>query len=133
MRLNKLIAIKTKGSVLNEFGEPSFTEYADFLSVWCRKNIMSVYEKWTTNGDHSTQAASFRIHSRDGITSDMVIEFEGYRYDITGVKQVGTRSQFIDILATRTELISSSSLPLYLQPGGDNYRQPDGTSFYLIP
>ena len=124
-RLNRLLVIKSKGTTLNSFGEPNHSTYSEYTSLWGNVAVSTATEKFVANSDHPFQVVSFKTRYRDDINTDMVIEYDGYRYDIEGIKRLGQRrKKHMVITALRDE-----SIPVVLF----NYFQPDGLSFYLQP
>jgi SPP1 family predicted phage head-tail adaptor len=90
-RLNRLLVIKSKGQTLNSLGEPNHSTLSEYTSLWGSVSVASAAEKFVADSDHPFQVVLFKTRYRPDITDDMVIEYDGYRYDIEGIKRLGHR------------------------------------------
>jgi head-tail adaptor len=107
-RLNRLVTIRSRGTNLNSLGEPDHTVFSDVITTWAEKSTVRTVERFVDSSDKPFQVVTFRMRYRTGLDIDMVLEHEGYRYDIEGLVPMGQRRRkYIMVTAVRGEKTDS--------------------------
>ena len=125
--MNQRMELFTRGVSVNSYGEQDAT-YATGGSIWGKVKLMVADEKLLSSKEQPVHGMSIVARFFSGTTGDR-IEFNGYRWEIDGVRR-SHRSGNISITANRIHAIASAyylqpdGLSFYLQPGGDKYLQP---------
>ena len=118
------LQIYAKSSAINSHGESELT--TSFLR-YLRVKLMVADEKLLSSKEQPVHGMSVMARFFSGTTGDR-IEFNGYRWEIDGVRR-SHRSGNISITANRIHAtieyyLQPDGLSFYLQPGGDKYRTP---------
>lgn len=106
-RLNRLVTFRSKGTTLNAYGEPDHTSYTSVITTWAQVEGIKPMERFVASSDHPFQVVSFRTRYRPDLDEDMVLEYNGYRYDISGIKAIGQRAKkYLIVTAIRVDQIT---------------------------
>ena len=125
--MNQRMELFTRGTSINSYGEQT-DEYTTGGSIWGRVKRSVSDEGVKSSKEQPAHSMSVLARFFSGTTGDR-IEFDGYRWEIDGVRR-SHRSGNISITANRIHAIASGyylqpdGLSFYLQPGGDKYIQP---------
>lgn len=110
-RLTSRITIKSKGEVLDSFGEPDHETFTTVASVAAEIMAISGAELFAAGGDQAFNLTRFRIHYRSGIDEDMVVEYGTWRYDIQSIIPTGRMDrEWLIITARRNSVIGPITL-----------------------
>lgn len=85
----------------NDNGEPRYI-FTDIDIVWASLQIKSPYIVIDGIGQDAKYTHKFTIRSRDDITNELFIVYNGNRYDITNFKNIGDEDryhQYIELYA----------------------------------
>lgn len=93
---DRLITIKRK-ALANAGGDLTET-FTTVARVWASFRPLRMDERFTSDARHSVRAGNFRVHHRDDLTPDMVIDWDGRTWRILGLAEVGYRDE-LDITA----------------------------------
>lgn len=88
---NRKITLKAR-TVVNTKGDVVET-YTTVATVWADFRPVRMDERFVADARHSVRAGNFRIYHRDDINPEMVIGFDGFDWRITGIAEVGYRSE----------------------------------------
>ena len=88
--IQRVTEVNTSGSL-----EP---RYSTVASVWADFRPLRMDERHESAAKHSVRTGNFRIYFRDDLDPNMVISFDGLRWRITGIAEVGYRDE-LDITA----------------------------------
>ena len=97
-RLDRRIKIYQLRSIQNEINE-SIQQWDLFAEVWAGIAFKSGREVIQADQINAQQTQEFHIRWLDGITTDFEIEFEGQRYNIDFIFEIGRRDG-LSIVAT---------------------------------
>ena len=126
MSMNQRMELFTRGVSIDSYGEQDAT-YTTGGSIWGKVKLMVADEKLLSSKEQPVHGMSVMARFFSGTTGDR-IEFNGYRWEIDGVRR-SHRSGNISITANRIHAtieyyLQPDGLSFYLQPGGDKYRTP---------
>lgn len=103
-RLDRRIRVLRAGSDLDELGKEIPSEELEYLRAAAKYMPVSDRER-LTHQLTATLKARFRIRwnaRASGITTDDVLEFDGERFGILAIKEIGRR-KFLEITAVTNE------------------------------
>jgi len=107
-RLDKRIDFYTKGDTLSALGEHNETELTLFARVWAQEVQINPQEKFAGGIDAPLNRTRWKIRYRKDLTEDMVIQADGYQYDVEGIAPSGYRSRtWLIITATRNRKLAA--------------------------
>ncbi len=110
-RLSKRILFRAKGTTRDDYGEPNSESLTDFVTVYAEEMGISAMEKFSSTADFAFQVRKFRIRFRTDLNEDMVIDFNGGRYDIKGIEPAGRNNrEWLIITALRNNLFFENVL-----------------------
>ena len=105
-KLDQRLTIKRKGTTLNSNGEPNHQTLDQVDVVWGGIESITPTERFAAGADQAMNLTKFLVRYRSDLTEDHVIEFNGYRYDISGLQPSGQRhKEYLTIFANRNENI----------------------------
>ena len=105
-KLDPRLTIKRKGTTLNSYGEPNHQTLDQVDVVWGGIESITPTERFAAGADQAMNLTKFLVRYRSDLTEDHVIEFNGYRYDISGLQPSGQRhKEYLTIFANRNEKI----------------------------
>lgn len=95
--LDRKISIVNVSTAVDIYGQPTTTEVV-IATPWANFLQQSARE-WLRNGITATETkAVFRTRYIEGVTTNYVLEYDGERWDITEVREIGRRKG-LDIYA----------------------------------
>lgn len=105
-KLDQRLTIKRKGTTLNSYGEPDHQTTDKVDVVWGGIQSITPTERFAAGADQAMNLTKFLVRYRSDLTEDHVIEYNGYRYDISGLQPSGQRhKEYLTIFANRNEKI----------------------------
>ena len=105
-KLDQRLTIKRKGTTLNSYGEPNHQTLDQVDVVWGGIESITPTERFAAGADQAMNLTKFLVRYSSDLTEDHVIEFNGYRYDISGLQPSGQRhKEYLTIFANRNEKI----------------------------
>ena len=105
-KLDKRLTIKRKGTTLNSYGEPDHQTLTLVAVIWGGIESITPTERFAAGADKATNLTKFLVRYRSDLTEDHVIEYDGWRYDISGLQPSGQRhKEYLTIFANRNQKI----------------------------
>jgi len=105
-KLDQRLTIKRKGTTLNSYGEPDHQTLEVVAVVWGGIQSITPTERFAAGADQATNLTKFLVRYRNDLSEEQVIEYDGWRYDITGLQPLGQRNrEYLTIFANRNEKI----------------------------
>jgi|TARA_A100001037_G_C14673217_1_gene424012 SPP1 family predicted phage head-tail adaptor len=105
-KLDQRLTIKRKGTTLNSYGEPNHQTLDKVDLVWGGIESITPTERFAAGADQAMNLTKFLVRYRSDLTEDHVIEYDGWRYDISGLQPSGQRhKEYLTIFANRNEKI----------------------------
>ena len=96
-RMDRKIVLK-RPDVQNTLGDVTTKPLLTVATVWADVRPMSASERFRSDALHSVRVSNFRIWHRNDVTPDMLIQYEGLDWRITGIAEIGYR-EGLDITA----------------------------------
>lgn len=100
-KLDREIVIESATKTQSGTGEETLV-WATFASCWAQVTPMTASERYRGDALHSARVSVFRVRYVAGVLPTMQIAYEGLKWRITGIAEVGRRA-FLDITAEAIE------------------------------
>lgn len=97
-KLDRRITIKSPVKTAGIGGEVLESSFATIATVWAKFEPMPGGESFVDDQRRNKEKAKFSIRDRGGLTTEMVIEFDGRDWDIKSISPI-TRNRELDIIA----------------------------------
>jgi len=89
-KLDRLIELQRKTETKNSLGQPTET-WSTYVKVSAQKMERSVRSVFASDQMQANRTVIFRIRYRSGVTDTDAVFFEGQRFEIRGISEVGRR------------------------------------------
>lgn len=97
-KLDRRIIIKSPIKTEGIGGEILEESFATIATVWARFEPIPGGESFVDDQRRNKEKAKFSIRNRDGLTTEMVVEFDGRDWDIKSISPT-VRNREIEIIA----------------------------------
>jgi len=96
--LNRRVTIQRNETVLDDYGEPLPSVWADAAKVWADVKILSGLQTIKEGVDVSVLKASMRIRYRADIDASMRVVYQGRVFDIRAVLPDVSGREYLDLV-----------------------------------
>lgn len=97
--LDRQIAIMSRSPVQDATGQPVYSE-SILATVWAQRMEQRLSEVFAAGADRPAGRVVWRIRWRDDVTSAMIVEYGGERWEIEAVQEYGRR-EGLDLICSR--------------------------------
>jgi SPP1 family predicted phage head-tail adaptor len=89
-KMDRKIAIQELVETQSGTGAPIWS-FETVVEVWAEVDFQGGFEGPRGSGEQAAVSQIFRIRWRDGLTAKHAILFDGARYDIVAIREIGRR------------------------------------------
>lgn len=128
--LNRLITVQKKVSSTNKYGEQTIT-WDNYFTPWAMVTNKSGAESFSANQQIATSEVEFKIRRNPSkpINEMVTILFESHRYEVTAVKTIGTRPEYLIISTNKGTLTNINTWLLTNSIWNNNYQWLDSATW----